>query len=196
MTRRCECISLFMYNFIVACYHKNMNSRLYEIRCPKCDSVWMIKCESVVHAENEKTLKKLIIDEAFFTRKCSKCNELITFYYPFLYCDIKRKFLIALIVDDEVSWLNELDKVDVYKDFKKRIVHNGKELKEKILIYEYGFDDEGIEVIKKQLDKKYQYLRFESADHEFIWFESEKGPIGVEQKFYKKTPSRKENFIY
>lgn len=173
-----------------------MNSKLYEIRCPKCNSVWMVKCESVIHAENEKTLKKLIIEEAFFTRKCSKCDELITFYYPFLYCDIKRKFLIALAVDKEASWLNELDELEIYKEFRKRIVHNGKQLKEKILIYEYGFDDEGIDLIKKQLEDKYRYFYFESADKEFLWFDSERGPIGVERRFYKNIETRKGKFIY
>lgn len=173
-----------------------MNSKLYEIKCPKCDSVWMVKCESVIHAENEKTLKKLIIEEAFFTRKCSKCGELITFYYPFLYCDIKRKFLVALVVDEEANWLNELDEIEIYKEFKKRMVHNGKELKEKILIYEYGLDDEGIDLIKQQLESNYQFLYFESADNEFLWFESERGPIGVERRFYNNIETRKGHFVY
>lgn len=168
---------------------------MYEIKCPNCESVWMVKCESVVHAENEKSLKKMILEEAFFTRKCSKCGELITFYYPFLYCDLKRKFLIALIVDKDANWIKELDELEMYKAFNKRIVHNEKELKEKILIYEYGLEDESIQIIKKQLKNKYKHIYFEQADDSLLWFESENGPIGVERRFYKMTNTKIVKFV-
>ncbi|NCC54522.1 MAG: hypothetical protein EOM11_03435 [Erysipelotrichia bacterium] len=173
-----------------------MKSKMYEIQCSKCESIWAIKCESVVHAENEKSLKKLILEEAFFTRKCSKCGELMTFYYPFLYCDLKRKFLIALIVDEETSWIKELDELEIYHHFHKRIVYNEKQLKEKILIYEFGLLDEGIEQIKERLKNKYEQVYFESADDDLLWFESEKGPIGVERRFYQMIDSGAERFIH
>lgn len=172
-----------------------MKSKLYEIKCPKCEHIWMVKCESVVHAENERSLRKLILEEAFFTRKCSQCDTLITFYYPFLYCDLKLHFLLALIVDKEANWIDELNELDIYRSFKKRIVHNEKELKEKILIFENQLEDAGIEKIKTQLKNKYHSIYFESADDEILWFESEKGPVGVERRFYQYEFTDNDKFI-
>lgn len=169
---------------------------MYEIKCPKCESVWMVKCESIVHSENEKSLKQLILEEAFFTRKCSQCDEFITFYYPFLYFDLKRHFLIALVVDDEINWINELDALDMYKAFNKRIVYNGKQLKEKILIFENKLYDEGIQKIKTQLMNKYNEIYFDCLEDEILWFQSDKGLIGVEKRFYRDDYLRHNKFVH
>lgn len=161
-----------------------MKSKMYEIHCDHCDSEWMVKCETIVHAQNEKSLKSRILEESFFTRKCSKCGKLISFYYPFLYCDMEKKYLIAL-ADEHTKWIEELDKLDQYHDFNKRMVTNEWELKEKINIFDAGLSDYGIASIKERLKHLYSTFYFQERDENgLLWFHSDKGMIAVEERFY------------
>lgn len=173
-----------------------MKSKLYEIRCAHCDSVWMVKCETIVHAKNEKKIKEKILEESFFTRKCSKCGELITFYYPFLYCDMERKYLIAL-ADENTKWIEELEKLEQYEHFKKRIVMNAWELKEKINIFDSGLSDYSIAAMKEKLKHVYATFYFqEKDDNGLLWFVSDKGPIAIEERFYIESFSEDKHFIH
>lgn len=160
-----------------------MNTKLYDIKCPQCDSVWSVKGESVIHAQNEKMARDAIMKNAFFTRKCSKCGTLIQFRYPFLYCDPKLHFLIALD-DQQGKWIETLNEVNQYKKYIKRIVFTEIELKEKIAIFEAGLNDASIAVVKQKLKGRYQSFRFESLHNEVLWFLSEKGMVGIEKRFY------------
>lgn len=173
-----------------------MKTKMYEVVCPECGCQWMIPCETLVHAQNESALRERIIERSFFTRKCSKCGKMITFYYPFLYCDMKEKFLIALASED-TKWVHDLDALEQYKDFRKRLVIDEVQLREKILIFENHLEDEGIALIKNKLRDKYQTFHFDGLDENgLLWFTSDKGPVGVEKRFYQPMSTNSKKFIY
>lgn len=172
-----------------------MKTKMYEVVCSKCGCKWMIPCETLVHAQNESSLRKRILEGSFFTRKCSKCGKLMTFYYPFLYCDMKNKFLIAL-ANEDVKWVQELDELEQYVLFRKRLVIDESQLIEKIRIFEHHLEDEGIALIKERLKEMYQSIHFESEEDGLLWFRTEKGPVGVEKRFYHPLNTNATKFIY
>lgn len=172
-----------------------MKPKMYEMHCSKCNSDWMIQCETIVHAQSERMLKDKILEGGFFTRKCSECGELITMYYPFLYCDMKQKYLIALSKLDS-KWVQKMNELDEYKDFKKRVVLDEIHLQEKIRIFDAGLEDETIELIKERMKNMYHTLVFEALENDCLWFRSEKGPIGVEMRFYQPFHTNTKEFIY
>lgn len=171
-----------------------MKSKMYQVRCEKCESEWMIKVESIIHAQSESMAREMLLEEAFFSRKCSRCGHVMTIYYPFLYIDSKQCFLLTLC-DKEAQWLKEIESLEKYATFQKRIVQNQVVLKECILIFEQGLDDRSIALMKASLQDKYTYLMFESSDINYLWFQSNNGPVGIERKYYQELYSKDTAFI-
>lgn len=172
-----------------------MKPKMYEIHCHECDSDWMIQCETIIHAQTESMIKDKILEGGFFTRKCSKCGALIAFYYPFLYCDAKAKYLLVIAKED-AKWIEKLNQLEEYRDYKKRFVLDEMQLKEKIKIFDAGLEDEGISLLKEKMKNLYHTLIFDAYENHILWFQSEKGPIGVEDRFYQHYHTSNEKFIY
>ncbi len=172
-----------------------MNTKRYEITCHECASTWSVMCESVIHAQHEEKAKEAIMEGAFFTRKCSHCGALITFHYPFLYCDPKLRLLIAFD-DGQGKWIRALNEIAQYKQFTKRIVHTEMELREKIAVFEHSLSDESVSLMKQKLKDRYTHFHFDSEQNDVLWFISDKGPIGVEKRFYVPCDVPKGDFQY
>lgn len=171
-----------------------MKSKMFEVHCTKCDSIWMIKAESIVHAQSEKDLRNKILLQAFFTRKCSKCDSLLTFYYPFLYCDSENYFMIALC-EQEAQWIKDIEKLPQYDAFDKRIVDSEVALKEMILIFENGLSDLSVLEMKEMLYEKYGQLQLEDIDDHYFWFQSDRGTIGISKAYYQIKKVYNKKFI-
>lgn len=162
-----------------------MNARLYELTCQSCQSKWMVKVESIVNANIEKNLKNSILDSSYFHRKCSCCGNIISFYYPFLYCDIKHKALIVLLTREDEKWVQQLKNIEHYKDFTLYEVDNETELKEYIILTDHEIDIHRFLELKQKLSKTYTNITIDMIDDDYVWLHSTESNFGVELKYVK-----------
>lgn len=145
-----------------------------DIICPQCGESQKYRLYAGVNAQEHPELKRKILDESLFDWGCRRCNYVAAMAYPFLYLDPAAGYVISMVPmgsDESVEPTPEI------KDLVKRGVKNLAELKEKILIFDAGFDDVAVELVKNALceiiKKSYQvgrvhayFSRFNEEDDE------------------------------
>lgn len=128
------------------------------VTCPCCGAKTDMKFETMILAQDKKTVKKLL-DRSLFSHKCSSCKQNFEYYNTFWFKDSDKSFKIACVED---SWMvaefeNRLlmagpqSDEDSYQTI--RVVDSYKTFKEKYLILNSGFDDRVIELIKLRIRK-------------------------------------------
>lgn len=121
------------------------------IPCPKCTQQSETEIICSANTLNEPNIRQNIFNESIFDWKCPKCGFKKKLLHPFLYNDVKNKFMIYYIPKVE---RNHLVDEKIEKEFselsyiKKRIVPNINSLKEKIAVFEKGINDMALELTK------------------------------------------------
>ena len=129
-----------------------------EIPCPKCGQKKRIKKYQVINASEKPHLKEKILKNEVFFFQCENCKLSAPLTYPSLYLDSKKRLAISL--SPEIEGENKTSPGDLkeFSGYKKRIVDNINDLKEKIMIWENRLDDRVIELVKieylRQLEKE------------------------------------------
>ncbi|ARP51169.1 MULTISPECIES: CpXC domain-containing protein [Caproicibacterium] len=125
-----------------------------DVCCPQCGKPVRTKMWTGISADTEPLLRQKVRDETLFDWQCPHCGYQAELVYPCLYHDKNHKFMIYLVPEGNEK---SLRKVEVDKRFpqlagvKKREVASPMELKEKVLIFEAGLDDMGVELVKSGL---------------------------------------------
>lgn len=147
-----------------------------EQRCFRCGRVRQITMYPTIVADEAPEIKKTILDEKIFDFTCSSCGFNVDYVYPMLYHDRDKKLMIYLTQNEKT--VNE-SRLPLYlKQVKKRVVPDLKALKEKILIFESGYDDIAIEMVKSAVQniimKKYDEgavkIYFQNGDETCLFF--------------------------
>lgn len=107
--------------------------------------------------KNNFTARKRILDEDLFLYRCPHCGHYQKIAYECVYYDEKLRYIVVVGDNDKL-----LDKIKLdLKDYQICFVNEIYELKEKIIIYENGLDDQVIEmmkrVVRESLDSKATY---------------------------------------
>lgn len=119
--------------------------------CPKCRQQTATNILISANTIEETDIRKSVFDESIFRWKCPKCGFTTRFQHPFLYNDIENKFMIYFIPQVERQKVVDQKLESQYsdlQDIKKRIVPDINSLKEKIIIFENGYDDLALELTK------------------------------------------------
>ena len=104
-----------------------------------------------IDATQNPELKEAILNEKLFDFTCSSCGFNADYAYPTLYHDREKSYMIYYTQNQNV--VNE-SRLPIYlKNVKKRVVSGIKELKEKILIFDGGYNDIAIEMVKSAMQK-------------------------------------------
>ena len=179
-----------------------------ERRCIKCGKMRQINMYPQIDALESPELKEAILNEKFFDFTCSSCGLNADYAYPVLYHDREKAYMIYFTQNQDV--VNE-SRLPIYlKQVKKRVVSGIKELKEKILIFDGGYNDIAIEMVKsamqKILVKKYNdegtriyFLRGDEASLTFaIYFSDSKDAVyqSANIKLYNQALELLENSSY
>ena len=158
-----------------------------EIHCPSCGMMQSITMQTSVTAGKDPDIRRRIMEESLFDFHCKECGYTSVFYYPCLYHDAQRKFLIYL--NPSVAEQSLRPQIpEILRSLRKRLVSTVLELKEKILIFESGFNDIAMEIVKlaaentitKEMNIPTPQLYFVSGNQEAIRFSvfEEKGKPG------------------
>jgi hypothetical protein len=184
-----------------------------EITCPKCGSVESFSVWRTVNAEMNPELTLQIHKKEINVFTCPKCGARAHVDGELLFHDMGRKYMVWHIPTDDLAGeiaqrnkllTSEIELGDVYKDYTLRIVPKRFDQVEKMHIFDSGFDDRVIEVLKLLIASQIgpqlkgetiDEIRFGMWDGEhkgllFFGFVGEKQlPLRADPEMYKQAES-------
>lgn len=131
-----------------------------DIICPQCGELQKYRLYASINAKENPDLKRRVLEETLFDWRCKRCNYFAAMAYSFLYTDPEAGYVICVTPAGEGANTEPTQEI---QPFTKRTVKNLAELKEKVLIFDSGFDDVAMELVKSALctiiKKTYQVNR-------------------------------------
>lgn len=122
---------------------------LKETICPSCSSQIEYRIFHNVNATNDPELKQMILNNTFFKVQCPSCKTSRDLLHPFLYHDMRQKYMIYYAPFPPNSNDENIHKrFRNTKNITKRIVYTTGDLKEKILIFDIGLSDFVLNLLK------------------------------------------------
>lgn len=119
-----------------------------DIICPQCGESQKYRLFASVNAKENPDLKRRVLSETLYDWRCKRCNYFAAMAYSFLYTDPEAGYMVCVAPAGETSAMEPTQEVQSYT---KRMVKNLAELKEKILIFDIGYDDVAVELVKSAL---------------------------------------------
>lgn len=119
-----------------------------DIICPQCGESQKYRLYASINAKENPEFKQKILEETLFDWRCKRCNYFAAMAYPFIYTDPEAGYIISTA---PMGTNGNVQPTEAVRDFIKRGVKNLAELKEKILIFDAGFDDVAVELVKNAL---------------------------------------------
>lgn len=154
------------------------------IKCPKCGKEIKYTYWDSLNTDINPIEKQELISGTLFTLKCENCEYITNINYPILYHDMKHSTMIYYDVNSdnikattkEFEALFKANKsiTKAIKGYNFRIVTSQNQLREKAVIFDCGFDDRIIEIMKlcyfmqfdKQITADIESLLFAPTDKE------------------------------
>ncbi|MGI6260737.1 MAG: CpXC domain-containing protein [Acutalibacteraceae bacterium] len=148
-----------------------MTGETRRIACPCCGKEIEASVYPIVNIKRSPQLREKILDESLFRSECSVCGKPFRLISRCLYHDEEKNFMVYLIPGFHGKKLETGGISQEYPEFSTaacRVVSNLNQLKEKILLMEFGVDDRAIEIAKlavsgivaKKYDKRIQAAYF------------------------------------
>lgn len=119
-----------------------------DILCPHCGENQKYLLHTGINGSTQSDLKKKVLEETLFDWRCSNCNYFAEMTYPVVFCNPDTGYVICL---ELVPNTNTTPVTDAILEYRKRMVKNPAELKEKVLIFDAGYDDVAMELVKSAL---------------------------------------------
>ena len=119
-----------------------------DIICPQCGESQKYRLYASLNAKENPELKRRILSETLFDWRCKRCNYFAAMAYSFLYTDPEAKYIVCVTPSGESKSVEPTQEIQAYT---KRTVKNLADLKEKILIFDIGYDDVAVELVKSAL---------------------------------------------
>ena len=131
--------------------------------CPDCKKDFPFEFWQSVNIQMNPEMREKVLDHSIFNFKCPHCGMEGHTEYPFLYNDIQHSFMVQYCpdenaIDEYQEAFNKIIESDAnigaLNNLHLRIVTNYFQLIEKIEIFESGFDDCLIELLKAKQIKE------------------------------------------
>ncbi len=119
-----------------------------DIICPQCGESQKYRLFASINARENPELKQRVLDETLFDWRCKRCNYFAAMAYPFIFMDPDAGYVIGTA---PLGSNGAVEPTDAFRDYVKRGVKNLAELKEKILLFDAGYDDVAMELVKNAL---------------------------------------------
>lgn len=174
-----------------------------EMTCPKCGQRKKVKRYQVINASEKPGMKEAILKNNVFFYQCDNCSLAAPLTYPSVYIDSKKKLAILLTPELEEETSRIISETGDLSGYKKRLVDNINDLKEKIMIAENRLDDRVVELVKieylRQLEKEMKddtlmNILFDYSGHDMylmVFFEKKGiGRIPLNHDFYRQIETQ------
>ena len=132
-----------------------------DIECPYCHKVNEFTKWDSVNQQLDPEAVERIMDDSIFEFKCPECKKATLIMHNMLYHDMKKRIMIQLMPNYHKapemasilssamkSSVSSIDIKDTNVNYITRMVSDPSVLREKIAIFDCGFDDRVIEVMK------------------------------------------------
>lgn len=135
-------------------------SETIKMNCPVCQEPVSRQIDLVIDGGTDFKNKQAIMKGEFFAFECDNCGAKRLIETHFIYYDSQKKILFFLMpnlgADPQADQrlLNQAATMtgQDLSDYKLRVVQSGPDLVEKIQIYERGYDDQVMELVKMLTD--------------------------------------------
>ncbi|MGN1115645.1 MAG: CpXC domain-containing protein [Candidatus Ornithomonoglobus sp.] len=129
------------------------------VKCPKCEHMSDVTVWSSITVKDSPDLKKDLLAGKVNIFRCPNCEQAGLMPHPMLYSDEDKRLMITFSPTDDAvvkqqlfekvqSSSKESGEIEKLEGYNLRFVSDYNELLEKILIFDNGFNDKAIEVIK------------------------------------------------
>lgn len=119
--------------------------------CSKCGKEHVVKIYKSINVAQDPELKEKVLDGSLFLWECPDCGASNLVAYDSLYHDPEAKLMIWMLPFGEPEGAEKtaiMNQAKAMGDYHLRIVANAGDLMEKLIIFEAGFDDHCIELVK------------------------------------------------
>ena len=126
-------------------------SQMQEITCPKCGKKQFFRVWDSINTMEDPPLKEAVRNDEAFSFHCGDCGASAVLHYNFIYHEPAEKLFIVCSADgsDYTAMKETLTAEDnAFKGYTKRIVLSHNAFKEKLLIFDAGFNDKIVEVMR------------------------------------------------
>lgn len=135
-------------------------AQLLQLTCPVCEAKKAFNYINHLNAKKDSDLKQQLLSGELFRFECDECGAKRQLDMQFLYHDPAQKVMIFLLPEyrrdsEEVAnILEEVMKAQTFSlaDYRLRIALHGTDLVEKVHIFDSGYDDREIEIVKLLTD--------------------------------------------
>lgn len=119
------------------------------VSCPNCAVPHDMEIYTSINVLDNPELKDRILNEDLFDFRCERCGYTCQITYPLVYHDPTLGFMVVLYSQGQSG--NTAEPPSSLRNVVKRRVDSLARLKEKILIFDSGFNDVAIELVKNAL---------------------------------------------
>lgn len=185
-----------------------MKSILVDIRCKQCGYETHKKSETLIMPDFEPHVRKALLEETFFQKRCPQCGRTNIFFHLVLYVDKQHHFILLIKPKEDVCAADQsLFAQDTTS--KKRYITKVEDVVDKLRILEDELDDRVIELLKVKLNirayrqgRNLSQVRYHDKDADTLWFDLIEGDtcdiVGIPLSNYhtlaKQLPSLGEGF--
>ncbi|MFZ7133831.1 MAG: CpXC domain-containing protein [Eubacteriales bacterium] len=129
-----------------------------QILCTNCQKSSNYHIWSSININEDIHLFNDIMDQKLFQWRCPYCEEYYHIYYPCLYHDIQKKFMVYFLphgYQEVQKELNEFKVSTVFQLYTMRLCNDIFAFREKIKVLTSNINDKGIEIMKLVLLQKF-----------------------------------------
>lgn len=119
--------------------------------CSKCGKNAQITIYKSINVASDPELKEKVVNGELFLWECPECGTSNLMVYDCLYHDPDQKIMVWMLPGGEPEGKEKeaiFNQAKAMGDYKLRIVSNPGELMEKLIIFDAGFSDRVMEVVK------------------------------------------------
>lgn len=119
------------------------------VSCPNCGIPHEMEIFTSINGNDNPELKERILNEGLFDFRCERCGYTCQITYPLVYHDPSLGYMVIMYAQGQSG--NKAEPPKSLINVVKRKVDSLARLKEKILIFDAGFNDVAIELVKNAL---------------------------------------------
>ena len=130
-----------------------------DLTCPKCKTGFPITYWTSVNVTLDPHLRECVFSGDIHQYSCPQCGQGVVIQTPLLYHDATRRFMIYFVAerpDKPITWNTKFleDTARTLPKYQFRFVTSWDDLIEKVTIFENGWDDTIIEMLKLFVTEK------------------------------------------
>lgn len=145
-----------------------------EVSCPSCGAVNKSQMWIEIERSADPQLREKLLSETLFDWQCPDCGYRAQMVYPCLYHDKKGGWMVCLSPAGRTPEVMQAEQHHPgLLHVKKRLVLTPAQLKEKVMVFERGFNDVALEMVKLALQELTEQKRDMRVDKMYYLTDSE-----------------------